>query len=82
MKKEHGLTGDRTRASRVAGHYAYHYTKPSAYRFHQKLFIMSFINNFLQNFAKYCKILQISYLEPSIIIFNVSDNLRPFLLNF
>ena len=50
-----GLIGDRTRASRVAGHYAYPYTKLLAYRSWPK--ITNFVINW-QKFANFCKLLQ------------------------
>ena len=81
-KKGLGLRGDRTGVAQVTGHYPYHYTRPSAYENHQNWLILNHISNFLQIFAKYCKILQITYIGPPIIIFNLSYNLRPILLNF
>ena len=55
LKKVLGWTGARTRASWVAGHYTYHYTKGSSLKICPK--ITHFIINW-QKFANFCKLLQ------------------------
>ena len=79
-KKGLGLRGDRTGVAQVTGHCPYHYASSSACKNCQNRLILNYISNFLQIFAKYCKILQITYLGPPIVIFNLSCNLRPILL--
>ena len=50
-----GLTGARTRASRVTGHCPYHQTSEIATNFVARVPIIKQIGKFLQNFASYLK---------------------------
>ena len=63
--------------SRMADHCSNHYTKLTACQIHQKLLILNFISNFLQKFAKYCKMFQINYIETPMIMINISNNFDP-----